>query len=141
MDHLLFTFTFIGTSYILSAFHLDVLSIVLQLVLLLILQYLYYLMTIHEPPLYQYFQHCVSCGKMTPQHYVHCTKCKLCVPVLYSHFNDIGMCTSTYNYKRYNMLKRLMVGQQLIVTMFMVYTYPMLSVLPFVQGILLYKTF
>lgn len=141
MDHLLFTFIFSSTSYVLSAFHLDALSIVLQILFVLMLQYFYYVMTIHEPPLYQYFQHCVSCGKMTPQHYVHCTKCKICVPVLYSHFDDIGMCTSTSNYKRYNLLKRIMTTQQLIITVLMVYQYPLLSILLCVQVFMLWKTF
>lgn len=141
MDHLLFTFLFIGITYILVAFHLDVLSITLQIVLMLIFQYFYYLMTIHPPPTYEYYQHCVSCGKMTPQHYVHCTKCKKCVPVLYSHFNAVGMCVSKSNYSRYTNLLRLILSQQAAIIIFMSITYPILFTLIVIDIILLWKTF
>ena len=82
MDHVYLSFLFLFFSYILSLLHMDGISLVLQLVLLVFFQYIYYTLTIHPPPRYEYVQNCVSCGKMTPQHYVHCSKCKKLFPTL-----------------------------------------------------------
>ena len=141
MDHLLFTFTFIACSYALGAFGLDGISIALQITFVALLQYVFYTMTIHPPPKFQYFQNCVSCGKMTPQHYVHCSKCSVCVPVLYTHYESVGMCTSKKKYNRYIVLVRLMILQQMILSCVIAWMYPIVLIIFGLDCVLLFMTF
>lgn len=141
MDHIYLSFLFLFFSYILSLLHMDGISIVLQLVLLVFFQYIYYTLTIHPLPRFEYVQNCVSCGKMTPQHYVHCSKCKKCVPVLFQHYDIIGMCVSKKTFRRYVFFKRFMLFQQTILSIIMSFNYPGLLFMVTINVYILYKSY
>ena len=129
MDHILFSLFFGSSTYILLYFGIDGISFILQLVLLLYLQYKFFVLTIDDTPRYDHFQHCVSCKKLTPQHYVHCTKCKKCVPVLYSHYDSIGFCAKKKSFRVYVAIKRIIIVEQIIVSFVMSFHTPYLLML------------
>lgn len=140
MDHLLFSFLFFMSTYALYMVNLDGISLILQMIFIMFLQYLYYTLTIHPLPRFEHVQKCVSCKKMTPQHYVHCLKCRKCVPVLFHHYESIGMCVSKTLFKRYIFVKHIMVIQQMIIVLIMSFSIPYIILICALDVYVLYKS-
>ena len=112
------------STYVLYMLNLDGISLILQMIFIVFLQYLYYTLTIHPLSRFDHVQNCVYCKKMTPQHYVHCLKCRKCVPVLFQHYESIGMCVSKSLFKRYKYMKHLMIIQQMIIVVIKSFSAP-----------------
>ena len=140
-NHFYTTILFMCSTYTLCILYLDGISMTLQLLLFVFLQYKYYMMTVVPEPRYQHVQHCVSCNKMTPQSYIHCLHCKKCLPVTFDHYSVEDMCVQKDVYKRYLFVKRFFIMQQIIILSIMSFLYPICTIMVLFYMYITYHSF
>ena len=89
------------------------LTTLLLIMLLIIHQYIYYLIFL-TPTMLKPVSYCTECSIMTTSHYVHCKECQCCFPVTHFHWKAFQRCVSRQEAKRY----KTVVFIQIVVNLF-----------------------